>query len=118
MLNTFLLLDTKIMLPATQRQLKIIFLMMCYFFNFISKLINFFEKKTHEVSVGGPDQRRLLRFLMNEKQHDSLERPVKNDSETIPVKMNLALQQIINFVSKIKIISFSDYVDSGIGWQK
>ena len=94
------------MLSATQRQQKIIFLMMCYLFNFIRKLINFFGKETQGVSVGGPDQRRLLSFLMNEKQHDPLERPVKNDSETIPVTMNLALQQIINFVSKIKIISF------------
>jgi hypothetical protein len=54
--------------------------------------------------VGGPEQRRLLKYLMNEKQYDPLERPVQNDSQTLPVSINLALQQIIDFVSKIKYI--------------
>jgi len=52
--------------------------------------------------VGGPEQRRLLKYLMNEKQYDPLERPVQNDSQTLSVSINLALQQIIGFVSKIK----------------
>ena len=57
--------------------------------------------------VGGPDQRRLLKFLLNEKQYDPLERPVLNDSHTLPVKINLALQQIIDYVRNTFITSMS-----------
>jgi hypothetical protein len=49
--------------------------------------------------VGGADQRRLLHDLFEEKKYDPRERPVKNDSHTLPVTMSLALQQIIDFVS-------------------
>jgi hypothetical protein len=49
--------------------------------------------------VGGPDQRRLLKYLFEDNKYDSLERPVLNDSDTLPVTMTLALQQIIDFVS-------------------
>lgn len=49
--------------------------------------------------VGGIDQRRLLRHLFDENRHDPLERPVKNDSHTLPVVLSLAIQQIIDFVS-------------------
>ena len=87
------------MLLETQRQLKIIFLIVCYHCSFISKYSDFIEKEIRGDLVGGPDQRRLLDFLVKEKQHNPLERPVKNESQTISVKMNLALQQIINFVS-------------------
>ena len=52
--------------------------------------------------VGGPDQRRLLKHLLTERQHDPLERPVLNESQTLPVSINLALQQIIDFVSERK----------------
>ena len=48
---------------------------------------------------GGSDQRRLIRYLLHDRDHSALERPVKNDSQTLPVTMNLALQQIIEFVS-------------------
>jgi hypothetical protein len=51
--------------------------------------------------VGGLDQRRLLHNLLIEKQYNPLERPVQNDSNTLPVKINLALQQIVDFVSEI-----------------
>ncbi len=49
--------------------------------------------------VGGIHQRRLLNYLFEENKYDQLERPVQNDSHTLPVVMNLALQQIIDFVS-------------------
>ncbi len=60
------------------------------------------ENKTWWVLVGGDNQRRLLRYLMTEKHYDPLERPVEDDSQTLPVSMNLALQQIISFVNEIK----------------
>jgi gluconate kinase len=41
---------------------------------------------------------------MVENQYDLLERPVQNDTQTLPVTINLALQQIIDFVRKIKYI--------------
>jgi len=53
--------------------------------------------------VGGFYQRRLLKHLLIEREYNSLERPVQNDSQALPVTINLALQQIIDFVSKIKI---------------
>ena len=40
----FSLLDTNIMLLDTKKQLKINFLIVCYFFNFIRKLIYIFGK--------------------------------------------------------------------------
>jgi hypothetical protein len=40
---------------------------------------------------------------MTEKAYDPLERPVQNDSQSLPVTVNLALQQIINFVSENNI---------------
>jgi hypothetical protein len=49
--------------------------------------------------VGGVHQRRLLYHLFEENKYDPLERPVQNDSHTLPVAMNLAIQQIIDFVS-------------------
>ena len=51
--------------------------------------------------VAGPDQRRLLKYLLTEKQYDPLERPVANDSHTLPVTINLALQQIIDYVCSL-----------------
>ncbi len=54
--------------------------------------------------MGGIYQRRLLKHLLVEQQYDSIERPVQNDSRTLPVKINLALQQIVDFVSEIEII--------------
>jgi hypothetical protein len=52
--------------------------------------------------VGGPYQRRLLKDLLVEGIYDPLERPVKNDSQTLIVNINFALQQIIDFVGEIK----------------
>jgi len=50
--------------------------------------------------VGGEHQRRLLKYLLEQSDHNPLERPVYNDSHTLTVTMNLALQQIIDFVSQ------------------
>ncbi len=101
--HIFLFVSKK-MLTAIQRQLTIVFLIICFFSNFIRKLMIFFGKKTKWVLVGGPDQRRLLKYLIVENQYDPLERPVQNDTQTLPVSINLALQQIIDFVRKIKYI--------------
>jgi hypothetical protein len=54
--------------------------------------------------VGGEHQRRLLKYLLDENKHNPLERPVYNDSHTLTVTMNFALQQIIDFVSVMIII--------------
>jgi hypothetical protein len=92
------------MFAATQRQVKIVFFLIYYFSHLTCKLTNFFEEESTRSLVGGSDQRRLLKFLMAEKQYDPLERPVQNDSHTLPVTINLALQQIIHFVSQIHLI--------------
>ncbi len=54
------------------------------------------------IIVGGLDQRRLLKHLLTDEHYNSLERPVQNDSKTLPVNINLAIQQIVDFVSEIK----------------
>ena len=66
----------------------------------------------------GADQRRLLKFLFDESKHDPLERPVKNDSDTLPVKMSLALQQIIDFVCSSPIARSSSVFNFDLGWEK
>jgi gluconate kinase len=53
--------------------------------------------------VGGLDQRRLLKHLLIDQQYNPLERPVQNDSKTLPVSINLSLQQIVDFVSEITV---------------
>ena len=55
----------------------------------------------------GEHQRRLLKYLLEENKHNPLERPVLNDTHSMPVSMNLALQQIIDFVSPRPSISRS-----------
>jgi hypothetical protein len=52
-----------------------------------------------------------LKHLLDENQHNPLERPVYNDSHSLTVTMNLALQQIIDFVSVIitQIYKFLDF---------
>ena len=55
------------------------------------------------VAVGGQHQRLLLKYLLDENDHNPLERPVYNDSKPLTVAVNLALQQIIDFVSGIRI---------------
>jgi hypothetical protein len=64
------------------------------------------ENKISGILVGGDNQRRLLKYLMTEKHYDPLERPVEDDSQTLPISINLALQQIINFVFEITSIFF------------
>ena len=76
------------------------------------------ERKAQEVIVGGSAQRRLLKFLTIDKEYDPLERPVQNDSHTLPVTINLALQQIIHFVRQIHSIFITYYSKIWIGRQK
>jgi hypothetical protein len=64
--------------------------------------------------VGGPHERRLLKYLFTEQQNNPLERPARNDSDTVSVSLGLTLIQIIDFVSEIKIrlcliLSFIEY---------
>lgn len=54
--------------------------------------------------MAGLYQRRLIKHLLTERQYDPLERPVQNDSQTLPVSINLAVQQIIDFVSEDTIV--------------
>ncbi len=52
--------------------------------------------------VEGPHERRLLKQLFVEQQHNPLERPVTNDSEALTVDVNFSLLKIIDYVSEIK----------------
>ncbi|CAF2860419.1 unnamed protein product [Rotaria sp. Silwood2] len=83
------------MFNIIQRQIKIFLLITCYCFNFI---------------IGGPDQRRLLKYLLIDNQYNSIERPVQNDSDTLPVTINLALQHIIDFDGKNEAIVISGWM--------
>ncbi|CAF3991195.1 unnamed protein product, partial [Adineta steineri] len=60
--------------------------------------------------IGGPDQRRLTKYLLVDRQYDILERPVSNDSFTVPVSINLAIQQIIDFDGKNEVIVISGWL--------
>ncbi|CAF4971786.1 unnamed protein product, partial [Rotaria sp. Silwood1] len=82
------------MFYTIQQQLKIFLIIICCCFNFI---------------IGGPDQLRLLEYLLNNK-HKSIARPVQNDSHTLLVTINLALQQIISFDGKNEAISISGWM--------
>ncbi|CAF2653494.1 unnamed protein product [Rotaria sp. Silwood2] len=82
------------MFHTIQRQLKIFLLIICFCFNLI---------------IGGPDQLRLLEYLLNSR-YKPIARPVQNDSHTLPVTINLALQQIISFDGKNEAISISGWM--------
>jgi len=76
------------------------FLLLFYLLKFTSKSYRKVYVKTILVRIGGgADQRRLLKTLFEDNKYDLLERPVFNDTDTLPVSMSLALQQIIDFVS-------------------
>lgn len=47
-------------------------------------------------SLQGPNQRRLLHNLL--RDYDKLDRPVTNDSQSLPVELHLSLMQIIDLV--------------------
>ncbi|CAF1303890.1 unnamed protein product [Rotaria sordida] len=83
------------MFHTIQRQLKIFLLITCYCFNFI---------------IGGPDQMRLLKYLLTDNQHQAITRPVQNDSDTLHVTINLALQHIIDFDEKNEAIVISGWL--------
>ncbi|CAF1121265.1 unnamed protein product [Rotaria sordida] len=60
--------------------------------------------------VGGPDQIRLLKYLLTDNQHRAIARPVQNDSDTLHVTINLALQNIIDFDEKNEAIVISGWL--------
>ncbi|UJR19828.1 hypothetical protein I4U23_022961 [Adineta vaga] len=86
---------TSTMMNTIQQQWKIYLVIISYVF---------------QITVGGHHQRFLLRYLLKGKQHSPLERPVCNDTQTLPVRMNLALQQIINFDAKNEVILISGWM--------
>ncbi|CAF3847358.1 unnamed protein product [Rotaria sordida] len=83
------------MFHIIQRQLKLFVLITCYCFNFIN---------------GGPDQVRLLNYLLSVNQYKPITRPVQNNSDTLPVTINLALQNIIDFDGKNEAIVISGWM--------
>ncbi|CAF1271170.1 unnamed protein product [Adineta ricciae] len=56
------------------------------------------------------NQRYLLHYLLKERPYNSFERPVLNDTHTLPVRMNLALQQIIHYDAKNEVIVLSGWM--------
>ncbi|CAF4804791.1 unnamed protein product [Rotaria sp. Silwood1] len=62
------------------------------------------------IRVGGPDHLRLLEYLLNNTRYRPMARPVQNDSNTLPVTINLALQQIISFDGRNEAISISGWM--------
>ncbi|CAF4478515.1 unnamed protein product [Rotaria socialis] len=63
-----------------------------------------------EFTIGGTHQRRLLKYLLEDKNYNPLERPVLNDSHTLQVSMSLALQQIMDYDEKNEIIAISGWL--------
>ncbi|CAF3848431.1 unnamed protein product [Rotaria sordida] len=59
---------------------------------------------------GSPDQLRLLSHLLAENRYTPMARPVQNASHTLPVTINLSLQQIINFDGKNEAIVMSGWM--------
>ncbi|CAF99917.1 unnamed protein product, partial [Tetraodon nigroviridis] len=53
--------------------------------------------------VQGPNQRRLLHNLL--RDYDKLDRPVTNDSQSLPVELHLSLMQIIDLDEKNQILT-------------
>ena len=53
--------------------------------------------------VGGPHERRLLKHLFIDRQHNPFERPAQNDSETLPVHIHFSLIKIIDCVTETQI---------------
>ncbi|CAF2143739.1 unnamed protein product [Rotaria magnacalcarata] len=72
---------------------------------YIFLLFNLFK-----IILGGEHQRRLLKYLLDENNHNPLERPVYNDSHSLTVTMNMALQQIIDFDEKNEILAVSGWL--------
>jgi hypothetical protein len=70
---------------------------------FIALTIFFTFAPNH--TKAGIHQKRLLEFLFKE-DYDPLERPVKNDGDSLNVSINLSLQQIVDVVSIAKSTPF------------
>jgi hypothetical protein len=57
--------------------------------------------------LAGSHQKRLLEKLF--RNHNVLERPVENESDTLTVSLGLAIQQIVNVVSISQLFFFIKY---------
>uniref|UniRef100_A0A8C5HTL0 Neuronal acetylcholine receptor subunit alpha-7 n=1 Tax=Gouania willdenowi TaxID=441366 RepID=A0A8C5HTL0_GOUWI len=66
-----------------------------------------------DISLQGPNQRRLLRELL--VSYNSLERPVVNDSDTITVQLTLSLMQIIDVDEKKQVLTTNIWL--GMEWE-
>ncbi|CAF3902380.1 unnamed protein product [Rotaria magnacalcarata] len=66
--------------------------------------------KAQCILVGGPDQRRLLKYLLVDNNYNPIERLVQNDSHTLPVIIHLALQHTIDFDGKNEAIIISGWM--------
>ncbi|UJR37392.1 hypothetical protein I4U23_030097 [Adineta vaga] len=93
--------------------------------HFIGRQINlyvFIWFSIMDFTMAGLYQRRLIKHLLTERQYDPLERPVQNDSQTLSVSMNLALQQIIDFDEKNQVIVINGWIvlmwhDYSLRWE-
>ncbi|CAF1193949.1 unnamed protein product [Adineta ricciae] len=81
------------------------------------------NRRSHDGShnIGGNHHRRLTKYLLNDRQYDPLERPVENDSQTVHVSMNFAIQQILSFDGKNEVIIISGWLvltwhDYNLAW--
>ncbi|CAM4889956.1 unnamed protein product [Rotaria socialis] len=79
---------------------------------YLNSQVSFKKNNSYIISqiVGGTHQRRLLKYLLEDKNYNPLERPVLNDSHTLQVSMSLALQQIMDYDEKNEIIAISGWL--------
>ncbi|CAF1035937.1 unnamed protein product [Rotaria sordida] len=66
--------------------------------------------KNNREKIGGPDQLRLLKYLLVDNQYNRIARPVQNDSDPLPVTINLALQNIIEYDERNEAIVVSGWM--------
>ncbi|CAF3718419.1 unnamed protein product [Rotaria socialis] len=55
-------------------------------------------------TIGGQHERRLLKHLFIKQQHDPLERPTKNDSESVSVHLAFSFINLIDFDIKNNVL--------------
>ncbi|CAF1210350.1 unnamed protein product [Rotaria sordida] len=55
-------------------------------------------------TLGSPDERRLLKYLFIEQQHNKHERPVQNTSVPVSVDIKFTLMQIMDFDPKKQVL--------------
>ncbi|CAF4730540.1 unnamed protein product [Rotaria socialis] len=61
-------------------------------------------------TIGGQHERRLLKHLFVKQQHDPLERPTENDSESVSVHLAFSFINLIDFV-RINITTSTNTID-------